>query len=162
VPHHQQIVALGFRIAGCVLGIPSLLLLLDLSFTLITLNGRPAPSTSKFLDVTTYGLVGLLTNGAQVVGNLLGGVTEIASWFLVIVAIIALVITIFAVIVYFTGAGIEHHSTWARVLAMFISAGFFVISLLALTILPRGWIPLPCLAIAASSYVLWVLGWKFS
>jgi hypothetical protein len=162
VLQHQQIVALGFRVAGCVLGIPSLLLFLDLTFSLISFNFRPAPDKSKFLDVTTYGLVGLLTNSAKVVGSLLGGISELASWLMIIAATIAFAITIFAAIVYFTGAGIDHHSTWARVLAILMSASFVVVSLVALTVLPRNWIPLPCLTIGASAYALWVLGWKFS
>jgi hypothetical protein len=163
VLQHQQIVALGFRVAGCVLGIPSLLLFLDVTINLIALSCRPvAQDKSKFLDVTTYGLVGMLTNSAQVVGNLLGGISEIASWIMTMVAILALLISMFALFVYITGTGIEHHATWARIIAMLMSAAFVVISLVALTIVPRGWMPLPCLAIGASSYVLWVLGWKFS
>jgi len=46
-------------------------------------------------------------------------------------------VTLVAVIIYIIGAGIEKHAMWARVFGMLISIGFSLISLGALTLMPR-------------------------
>lgn len=153
---------MGFRAVGLMLGVPSLLLLLDISVNLIALNFRPAPATAHFLDVGKYGLVGLLSNGAEVVGKVFEGFSTVASWVMTMVAVVMLVVVTFAVTIYVTGTGIKNHAKWAKVVAILFSIGMLGISLIALIILPRDWIPVPCIGVGVSLYSLWVLGWKFS
>jgi hypothetical protein len=160
--HHQHIIAVAFRVCGWALGIPALLLFLDLSVNLIALHFRPAPDKLHLLDIGSYGLVGLLVNGAQVFGKLFEGISVVATWIMDAAAIISLIVVGFAAILYFTGQGIENHATWARVVAMLISVSIVLISLGAMTAVPRHLLAVPILTMGASFYTLWVLGWKFS
>ncbi len=158
---HQHILAVGLRVIAWLIGLPSIFMFLDVGYSLLILNYRPAPGTPHFLDLRTYGLAGLLNNGAEVVGKVLEGVSVAASWIMGGVAILAFAAIVCAVCVYFIGKGIDNHAGWARVMAMLMAGGFLVVSLGLMTCLPRHLIPVPCVTTGLSLYALWVLGWKF-
>jgi len=69
---------------------------------------------------------------------------------------------LFAILLYLTGRGIGHHATWARVIAIMMSAGLAIASCAILTALRREQAPAALAPIMLSLYTLWVLIWRFS
>jgi len=159
---HRLIVASGFRIAGWGLGVPSSLSFLGFTAGSILLRRASAADKSHYLDINTYGLVGLLANGARGLGKVFEFLASVGAWVAAALAILSLFAILFSVILYFTGRGIDHQATWAR-----IAAGLF--SLCGLLFAIGAWFTfrgdaalVACLLISAFLYVLWVLGWKFA
>jgi hypothetical protein len=165
---HLKIIAGEFRVAGLLLGIPSAVALMGLVYTIVDLRSTPAPPPdhSSYLDVSKYGLVGLLNNGAKGIGAVFGKPFEMAAqaamWVIVALAIASLVAALFAVLLYFIGRGIGHRATWARILGIVLTSGFLLVSIMALTSLRRDLAPIAALPIGLSLYTLWVLGWRFA
>ncbi len=158
---HQDIVARGFRIVGWALGAPSLVLLLFFCVGLIDLSHGPASDTSRPLDIGTYGIVALLSYGMRGIAALFEAAGAVTTWAMVLLAVLSLVTTSFAVVMYVTGRGIARHATWARVIASLISIGFLLLWFGVLAVLPGDWIFVACMAIAVSFYTLWVMTWRF-
>jgi len=164
---HRRIVAVGFRILGLLLGIPAFAALAGLTYSAIDLGSLPIPppDNSAYLDVGTYGLVGLLSNGAKAVGTGLGKLLALlsgaATWVVVSLAIALLLTLLFAVLLFFVGRGIGRHAKWARIVGMLLAAGFILAPIGVLAVLPRDLMLLACLPFGLSFYTLWVLGWKF-
>jgi hypothetical protein len=121
----------------------------------------PAPDKSPYLNVQTYGLVGLLNNGAKGVARMLDGLGGVLSWIEWALAIGLSGSLAFAVILYFTGRGIARHSTGAGVVGIGLSAIFLLIWLVILMSLQRGGaMAVPAAGIALSLYTIWVLIWR--
>jgi hypothetical protein len=163
VSTHLRIVAGAFRIVGLLLGIPSIAALGVEAYVAIDLGSLPAPppDNSDYLDVGTYGLVGLLANAGKAVGTglgkILGLLSSAAPWVIGALAIASLALALVALLLYITGRGIRRRATWARIVGGVLTTGFVLISLRTLTVLPRDLLILPCLIIALSLYTLWVL-----
>jgi hypothetical protein len=156
------IVATGFRVAGWVLGVPSLVSLLGLGIGSFSLFQSPPIDPSQDLDIKTYGLIALLARGAEYLGKTLEFLTGMVAWVVAILLILSLVTLLFAVVLYVTGRGIGNHATWARILAILISLGFLVSSVGVLMILRRDLAALACVPIGMSLYMLWALCWRFA
>ncbi len=88
-----------------------------------------------------YGLAALLENGARGVAKTLGFLAGVATWVVVALAAAALAGTLVAVLLYFIGRGVQHHATWAGILAIVIFTGLLVTAFGALSILPRSLAP---------------------
>ena len=159
---HLPIVALELRVAGWVLGAPSLLSTLYLTFGAFVLRPGPDVDASHSLDIKTYGLVGLLENSVRGVVKSLEFLAGAAAWVIAALAIVSAAILLVAMILYFAGRGVQHHATWARIVAILIFLGLLTIALGALSVLPRAWFPVDWLLIAASLHALWVLVWRFN
>jgi hypothetical protein len=156
---NREIVAWGFRIGGWVLGVPSLVALVTVIAGLFV--PRPAPDKSPDLDVQTYGIAGLLTNGAKGVGKALDGLGGFLSWVEWSLAIGLSASLGLAVVLYFTGRGIARHSTGAGVFGIGLSAIFLLLWLTILMSLPRGGaMAVPAVGMALSLYAIWVLVWR--
>jgi hypothetical protein len=164
--HHRQIVARAFGIIGWLLGIPSFLLLLAAGVGYFTLPAKPPPDTSRAVDIQTYGLVGLLQDGAIGISHGLsktfGFLNDVASWAAMVLAIISLVVLLFALILHVTSRGLFRHATWARIAAAIISIALILFFYGMLFVLPRDLLVAPGLFIAAALYTLWVLGWRYA
>jgi hypothetical protein len=157
------IVALGFRLTGLLLGISAILVLVDLSTTALMLHRLPPPDTTAPLSVGTYGLIGLLNNGARVVGKgVYAFLSGPAYWIVVLLAVAALIALLFAALLYLTGRGIGHHATWARVVAILMSLGLTAVSYSLATMMQRNLAPLAAVPIGLSLYTVWVLIWRFA
>src|SRR5512142_1947588 len=76
---HRDIVAWGFRIGGLLLGLPSLAALVAVLWARFA-GGGPQTDKGAYLDVGTYGIAGLLHNGATGVGRAFAWLGGIASW----------------------------------------------------------------------------------
>jgi hypothetical protein len=158
--NHRVIVGRGFRVGGWMLGVPSLAALLLICTSLFFF--RPTPDHSGYLDIGTYGIAGLLANGARGVGKAFEWFGGIATWIEEALAIGLLAAVLFAVMLVFTGRGIAHHSAPARIVALALSAVFLLFWLLVLLSLPRGAMLVPAAGIGASFYAIWVLGWRYA
>lgn len=156
---NREIVAWGFRIGGWLLGVPSLVALVTVIAGLFV--PRPAPDKSPYLDVQTYGVAGLLTNGAKGVGKALDGLGGFLSWVEWALAIGLSASLGLAVVLYFTGRGIARHATGAGVVGIGLSAIFLLVWLTILMSLPRGGaMAVPAVGMALSLYAIWVLVWR--
>ncbi|MGH6911106.1 MAG: hypothetical protein ACREE0_07010 [Phenylobacterium sp.] len=160
MPDHRLIVARGFRIAGGVIGLPSFLAALGLGAGAF-LAGSGSGQKPQYLDVSTYGIAGLISNAANGVGGVLSFLNGVAAWALGLLAVLALVAALFAGLLYLVGRGLDASKPWARVLAMAMMAVLAFHSLVALALLRGGARLLDACVLAAVVYALWVLGWKF-
>jgi hypothetical protein len=158
---HLRWVALALRVAGWALGVPSLLSTLGLTVGAFVLRQAPATPASHSLDIRTYGLVGLLENGARGVAKTLEFLISVGTLVVTALAIASLAATLIALILYLAGRGVQHHATWARIVAILIFLGLLAATLGALSVLPRILVPVDCLLIGLSLYSLWVLVWRF-
>jgi hypothetical protein len=156
------IVASGFRVAGWVIGVPSVIALLGSTAAWIDLRFNLPPVEGHYLDVEKYGLRGLLENGARTVVKIFEFFGGVALWVLTIAAAASLMMTLFAVLLYVVGRGISQHSTVARVAAILISIVLLLCSLGPMAALQGGWRALACLGPGLSFYMLWVLCFRFA
>jgi hypothetical protein len=159
---HFLIVANGFRASGVVIGAASLLALADLAETALLMRKIPPPDKSAPLDIGTYGLVGLLSNAARGVDHVLHALAGVASFILTIIAIASVLALALGVLLYLVGRGIIHHATWARVLAILMSAALLFASCAIAAVMRRDNAPFAAFPIAASLYALWVMIWRFA
>lgn len=159
---HLLIVAIGFRLTGLLLALGSIAALVDLGDTVLLIRRTPPPDTGAPLDVGTYGLVALLVNTARGAGYLLHALAAVVGVLLVILMALAVLALLFGVLLYLTGRGIGHHATWARIIAMLISAGLALTSVGLMVAMRRDHAPFAALPIGLSLYTLWVLIWRFA
>src|SRR5437773_475053 len=131
-----MILGRGFRVGGWMLGLPSLAALLLICPSLFFL--RPAPDRSSYLDIGTYGIAGLLANGARGLGKLFEWLGGVATWIEEALAIGLVGAVLFAMVLVFTGRGIARHSSRARIVAFALSVVFLLFWLVLLLSLPRG------------------------
>jgi hypothetical protein len=159
---HRRIVGWGFRIVGGLLALPSLAILIFIAVDLSRLSRTPLPKPSPHLPIHTYGLVSLLSDGAN---GLMAALSIFA--FAGVLAAIAMAIvlffsTLFGTLLYFTGGGIARHAAWARIIGYLVSASLLVLGLLVLNNLSRDGILVVGLIGVISLYVLWVLTWRYA
>jgi hypothetical protein len=159
---HLRIVATGFRVAGWLIGIPSLLSLLTFGASLFELGQSPLPGPSENLDIGTYGLVALLADGAEALGKILSFLAGLAIWIVVAVAIVSLTTLILALVLYATGRGIRRRASWARIVAILIAVTLLLSSAGSLAVLPEDVALAASLPLGLSVYALWVLFWRFA
>jgi hypothetical protein len=163
VGNQSAIVAYGFRILGLLMGVPSFLVLLDLVVNLFVLKTpAPQPDNSAPLDVQKYGIVALLDYGARGMGAMFGAFAAMAEWVAQLVVVALFFVVLFALLLYFTGRGIAHHATWARVMGIAICMLVLIGWTSALSVLSREGIAVACVGIAVSLYTIWVLGWRYA
>jgi hypothetical protein len=156
---HLMVIATGFRLTGALLGAASIAALFDLADTALMLRRLPPPDPGAPLDIGTYGLVGLLNNSARGVGKVLFALLSGPGvWFVVVLAIAAVLSLVFALLLYLTGRGIGHHAIWARIIAILLSLGLAAASC---AMMRRELVPIVLLPTALSLYTLWVLIWRF-
>ena len=161
-----SIVAGGFCVAGLMLAVASIVALIVTVPDIFTLHQLGTAGHSQNLDIQKYGLVGLLQNGANGVGSVLGFFAGAGSWVLAILSVAFFALLVFAVVVFLAGRGIRRRAGWARIVAGLISLGvlllFFPALLLALHALRPALGAIAALPIGASLYTLWVLIWRFA
>ena len=142
------------------LGLPSLVALLVICVSLFLLH--PEPDKSSYLDVGTYGIAGLLANGARGVGQVFAWLGGIAAWIEEAIAVGLIAAVLFAAGLYFTGTGIRRHSAPARIVAFAIALVFLFFWLVVLLSLSRSAMAVPVMGVAVSLYTIWVLGWRYA
>jgi hypothetical protein len=154
---HSWIVANGFRVAGCALGLPSTVALVYMVWARVGLYSQPPPSADGATDIATYGLVGLLLTGVNLAGKLLG---PLGSVFVVLVDILiatSLIAVVLSVALFLTGRGLGSHAPWARIAGSSFSVVSLAFSVGWLVLLRRGPNLAGLLPLSASVYILWVL-----
>lgn len=158
---HRRIVVTEFRLTGGLLTIGSLVALVDFGHTALLMRDAPPPDNSPPLDINKYGLVGLLTNGAQVAGRAVHTLSFAAGWLLAAMAIVAFVLLLLGLLIYFTGGGIARQRGWARVVGAMLSISLALVTIPALFVVDRGAIAIMAVPAALSLYTLWSLVWRY-
>jgi hypothetical protein len=159
---HRWIVAAEFRVFGFVLGLPALAVLINLGWDWWNLRGAPPPPPAQHLEIQKYGLVALLSDGAQGLGAMLGFLGTLASFAAALIGIVAALALLFGMLLYFTGSGIGHHKTWARVVAILVTVVCLLTWIGLLFNAQQGVVAVAALGTVLALYTLWVLGWKFA
>jgi hypothetical protein len=159
---HRLIVAGAFRIAGFVLGVPSLLATLGCVAGAFLFGSAPGPDKSPYLDTKTYGPTGALANGAHAAGNFFSFLDAVATSILVFLAIFALAVTLFGVLLYVTGRGLKVSAAWSRVVAVLISVVSLASCAISLTDLTQDGEVIVGLLMVGLGYVFWVLIWRYA
>ncbi|NQE60703.1 hypothetical protein [Caulobacter sp. RHG1] len=158
---HKRIVTRGFQISAWLIGVPSFLMALFLGGTAFVMGSDHAAKPSQYLDVQTYGLVGLLANAATGLGAAFSFLNGVFVGILVLLAVSALAAALFAVMVGLVGQGLKASANWARPVAVALLSILVLIGLFALTALD----PIGRFAdgavLAALSYGLWALIWRY-
>jgi predicted outer membrane lipoprotein len=162
LPNHRVIVATGFRVAGWLLGVPSLLAFLALTASVFELHQMAATGRASYLDIKTYGLVGLLANGAAGLDNFVQFLAGVGAWVAAALAILAFVAALGSVLVYVIGRGVGRRATWARILGGLVSLGVLLFTVGVWSLVGRDAAPVACAVCGVSLYSLWVLGWRFA
>lgn len=157
MPNHRQIVARGFRVGGWLLGAPSLAALLAVCASLVFV--RAPADKSSYLDIGTYGIAGLIANGAKGVGDVLGWFGGIGVWIEEALAAGLAAALAFAIVLYLTGRGLARHSPAARIVGIGLSVVFLLFWTLVLLSLNRSAMAVPAVGMGVSIYAIWVLGW---
>ncbi|MEO7649915.1 MAG: hypothetical protein ABIZ80_05570 [Bryobacteraceae bacterium] len=159
---HLSIVANGFRVVGVVLGLPSLLAFLYFGWASVRMHLlTPAPSSASSADP------GSLTDLIETAGKIFGGFFRIlgAAGHLVaiIITVIAFIVLVTSVLLFFTGRGLQEHSAWARIVASLLAMWMLFVSVVAVLSMRREAAALlPLLMAAGSGYSVWVLFRKFA
>jgi hypothetical protein len=159
---HRRVMALGFRFVGFLLAMTSLVVLEEAGYSAYVVHNAPPADNSAPLDIGKYGLVGLLTNGAQVAGRAVHTLSFAAAWVLTAVAVVAFVAFLLAVLIYFTGGGISRQRGWARVVGVLLSLGLALVTIPAFFVVDRGAIPIVAVPAVLSLYTLWALIWRYT
>jgi hypothetical protein len=161
---HLLIVANGFRVVGFVLGIPSLLVCLWLTWGLIELawlKPKPDPSGGQAINIGRDGIVAIVTAIATGMGKAFEFAGDAAAFAMRMVDVGAVALTVVGACLFLTGRGLILHAAWARIAAGVGASGILLISFLALTSLPRGG-TFALIPIGVSMYMLWVLVRRFN
>jgi phage-related holin len=145
-----------------VIGLPSLLAMLGFVAGAFIFATGPPQDTSPYLSVKTYGPAGALENGAHVIGNVFSFMNTLASWALVAMTILALILTLFGVLLYLTGRGLKVRATWARIVAGLVSVVTLANAAIAFSVLNRAGQIADGLVMAGLLYALWVLVLRFA
>ena len=144
------------------IGAPSLLVTLGLVGGAVIFGGGPPQDHSAYLSVKTYGPTGALQNGAHAVGNILSFMDMLASSILVVLAIFALVVTLFAVLLYLIGRGLRAAARWARLVGGLVAVLLLLNAAAALGALSTLGEIIDAVLMAGLAYALWVLIWRFA
>ncbi|WEJ99215.1 MAG: hypothetical protein P0Y59_20105 [Candidatus Sphingomonas phytovorans] len=114
----------------------------------------------QYLDVPTYGLVGLLSNAATGLGAAFSFMNGVVAGIFAMLAGVALIAALFAGALGLVGRGLKTSAKWARPIAVALLLVLAVIGLLALTVLNGvAWFA-DGAVLAVLLYGLWVLVWR--
>jgi hypothetical protein len=159
---HVVIVAAGFRFLGWVSGALSAISLIGATAAAIILQLRPAPDPSRPLDLRTYGLVGLLNNGARAINHGLNALLGAAEVVCLVMAAISLAVLLLAVLLHVIGRRLARGAPWARVGGGLAALGSAAISALFLSATTGEELAAPALALGVSLYALWTMVFRFA
>jgi hypothetical protein len=159
---HVKIVANGFRATGLLLGAVSLVSLFMFGGSLFLVGRQPPPPPSHPLDIQTYGLVGLLQNGAIGLGHALNFLGTLGLWLGVLIAVVSLVVLVVASLLFFIGRGVAAHAGWARIAAGLCAGFALLVCGSVLFSLPREGAAIDGAFVVVVLYTLWVLGWRYA
>jgi hypothetical protein len=159
-----MIVANGFRVVGFLLGVPSLLVCLWLTWGLIELawlKPKADLSGGQAINVGRDGIVGIVVALATGMGKAFEFAGDAAAFAMRIADVAAVALTVAGACLFFIGRGLLLHAGWARIAAGVGASGILLISFLALTSLRRAG-TFALIPIGVSIYMLWVLVRRFN
>jgi hypothetical protein len=154
---HRSIVSIGFKVSGVVLGAPAVAGCVALMVAAVQLHQAAKPDGEHMLSVQTYGIAGLLTDAGVGMDHMFGFLAGLAGWLVTGLAVVALMIALWALLLYLIGRGVGRAALWARIVGGIFAFGLALASLLAFTSLPARLIVLPIPSMAIALYTLWTL-----
>jgi len=159
---HRSIVSIGFKVSGVLMGAPAVAGCVALMVAAVQLHQAAKPDGEHMLSVQSYGIAGLLTDAGVGLDHMFGFLAGLAGWLATGLAVAALMIALWAALLYLIGLGVGRAALWARIVGGVFALGLALASLLAVTSLPPRLIALPLPAMAIALYTLWTLIWRFS
>jgi hypothetical protein len=159
---HVRIVANGFRALGVALAIPALVLLFMFGGSLFSLAHPPAVEPTHPLDLGKYGIVALVQYGAIGAAKIFQIFGVIGMWAGVFMAILSIVVLVFALVLFLTGRGIAAHGRWARIVGIACSVFALLVCWGVGLNVPRGGVIIVLVIVAAAVYAFWTLGWRYA
>ena len=158
---HRRIVTRGFEVSGWLLGVPSFLMALFLGGSAFMMRTDHASRSTQYLDVQTYGLVGLLSNAATGLGAAFSFLNGVVIGILVLLAVLAVAAVLFAGLLGLIGRGLKASANWARPMAVFLLSILVLIGLFTLTALDHiAWFAGGAVLLVPL-YGLWALVWRY-
>jgi hypothetical protein len=144
-----------------VIGIPALIAFVFLTWQSVRFHMlEPAPGAT---GATGNQLIDLFVLGARWFGKIFEIFGGAVKWAMTVLAIGAFVVLVIAAVAFFTAKGLYAGRGWARVMGLLIAIVPLLVSMMMIASVRR---PLPVAAAmvtaAASGYVIWTLGWRFS
>jgi len=162
LPNHRVIVATGLRIVGLATALSSSLLAITMSIAACMAAPSATQQRPDYLNVTQYGLIGLLANAASGAGEIMSLLNGMAAAFFGLIAVLALIATSFGALLYAVGRGLRASAPWARFMATAIMVVMLLNSVPALYVLQGTARLAGAVALILSIYVLWVLKAKYA
>jgi hypothetical protein len=158
---HLAIVAYTFKTVGVICGIPSFPALVCLLWIAIRMHfATTTPSSNT--TASSNPLVDMIASGLRSADQLFHFLATAAEWLIWVLAIVALLLVVLAVALFFTGQGLQAHQLWARVLAILLTCGLLLVSSGGVLSFQRGTATLIGSALMlASLYSLWALLRRF-
>jgi hypothetical protein len=158
---HRSIVSIGFKVSGVLMGAPAAAGCVALMVAAVQLHQAAKPDGEHLLSVERYGIAGLLTDAGVGLDHMFGFFAGLAGWLATGLAVVALMIALWALLLYLIGRGVGRAALWARIVGGVFALGLALASLLAFTSLPLRLIAVPILPMATALYTLWTLIWRF-
>jgi hypothetical protein len=165
--NHRMIVAWIFRAGGLLFGVPAFIGLIDIVTSLILFSHAARQvHQSHMLDIQKYGIAGMISDGGQLLGGMFMLFVGLGMFIAVLVAIVFVMMIVFALFCFFTGNGIARRAEWARVMGIVLSAICLLFWLTGLHAAQNGDAVITATLItltgaAASAYAIWALGWRY-
>ena len=158
---HRSIVSLGFKLSGVLAGIPAVVACVTLTVAAIQLHQAAVPDGRHMVSVRAYGFWGFLSDVGVGVDHMFGFLAGLAAWLVAGMAILALLVALWAALLYLIGRGVGRGAMWARIVGGAFALGLALVSLIAVINLPHRLIAAPLPALGLAIYTLWVLIWRF-
>ena len=158
---HRSIVSLGYKLSGALVGAPAVIACVGLTIAAIDLHRAAAPDGAHMVSVRAYGLLGFLDDIGVGVDHTFGFLAGLAAWLIAGLAILALLVALWAGLVYLIGRGVGRGAMWARIVGGVFAICLALASFSAIFSLPHRLIAVALPPLALALYTLWVLIWRY-
>ncbi len=159
---HRSIVSIGFKVSGVLIGAPAVAACVALMVAAVQLHQAAKPDGAHLISIQTYGVTALLTDAGVGLDRMFGFLAGLAGWLAAALAVVTLMIALWAGLLYLIGRGVGRAALWARIVGGVFAAGLALTSLIAFANLPPRLIAAPLPAMAIALYTLWTLIWRFN
>jgi hypothetical protein len=163
VNSHLAFLVNTFYAVAAAVGIPSLAVTLLYVYYRVQARMTPCPSPSSFERVKNPdGILLILDGMTRSIGVFASVLGFLGKFVFGGLALVAVVILLFAIALFFTGRGLHAHQSWARIVAGLLMAGLLLAALLGLLSFRGPSLLFSVVVAAGSLYALWALWHGFA